>query len=151
MRPHHLRRIVLSIFATSAITSAASAQDQARTIQARLDCSALTANPAKAKAFISPITVYYAKGILTAERALVSGDGVEKFEGRIDPLGRIEMSGSYADRRAWVYQFRGQLSDTKPTILKGRLEITTGTPGHRDCILTFLEKPNSLMATFSAY
>ncbi|WP_024576209.1 MULTISPECIES: hypothetical protein [unclassified Afipia] len=128
----------------------AAAADPA-TLPARLDCSALTANPTKAKPFTSPITLSYTKGVLTGERALMSGDGVERFEGRIDPLGRIELNGSYADRRAWTYQLRGQLSDTKPTVLRGRLQVTTGTPGHRDCTLTFLEKPNSLMATFSAY
>jgi hypothetical protein len=120
-------------------------------ISARLDCSALTANPDKAKAFTSPMVITTLNGTLRGERKLMSGDGIEKFEGRIDPLGRIEMTGGYSDRRAWTYRLRGQLSDTKPTVLKGRLEVTTGTPGHRDCTLTFTESPADLMAAFSAY
>lgn len=150
--PHHLTALSLALMSLVYMGTSSRAQtNETRSISARLDCSALTANPAKAKPFTSPLTLYFAKGILNAERALMSGDGVEKFDGRIDPLGRIELNGSYADRRAWSYQLRGQLSDTKPTVLKGRLEVTTGTPGHRDCTLTFLEKPASLMATFSSY
>jgi hypothetical protein len=95
------------------------------------------------------MTIAFSKGALTADRPLISGKGTEKFEGGIDPLGRIEMTGKYENRHAWIYRFKGQLSDKQPTILKGRVDITAGAAGHRDCTITFLGRSEDVMAAFS--
>jgi hypothetical protein len=131
--------------------SAALGQDSehAPTIPSRLDCGALSSSPTKNVSFTAPMTIAFSRGALTAERPLISGTGTENFKGRIDPLGRIEMTGKYEDKQAWTYKLKGQLSDKQPTILKGRVDITAGAAGHRDCTITFLPKPEDLMAAFS--
>jgi hypothetical protein len=137
----------LAMFAPAAF--AQSADQSARIIPSRLDCSALSSSPEKNGPFTAPLMISFAKGTLTADRPLISGAGKEKFEGRIDPLGRIEMTGRYDDRQAWAYKLKGQLSDTKLTVLKGDLEVTAGAIGHRSCTITFLLKPPETMAAFS--
>jgi hypothetical protein len=143
-----------SIYLASALLLSASAAfgqdtESARTIPSRLDCSPLSSDMKKNGSFTAPITIAYSKGALSAERPLISGTGTETFKGGIDPLGRIEMIGKYENRQAWLYKFKGQLSDKQPTILKGRVDITAGAAGHRDCTITFLAKPEDLMAAFS--
>jgi hypothetical protein len=136
-----------AMFASTSL--AQSADRDTRAIPARLDCGALSSSPQKNGPLTAPMTISFAKGSLTAERPLISSPGKEKFEGRIDPLGRIEITGKYEDRQAWVYKLRGQLSDSKPTILKGDLEVIAGAVGHRSCTITFLPKPQEIMPAFS--
>jgi hypothetical protein len=138
-----------AILLTTAATASGQTSESVRTIPSRLDCNALSSNPAKNGSFTAPMAIAFSKGALTAERPLISGTGKEKFDGQIDPLGRIEMTGKYEDRQAWIYKFKGQLSDKQPTILKGRVDITAGAAGHRDCTITFLAKPEDVMAAFS--
>jgi hypothetical protein len=142
-----------SLFLTALLLSApvafAQTPENARTIPSRLDCGALTSSPTKNGPFTAPMTIAFLKGALTANRPLISGNGTEKFDGGIDPLGRIEMTGKYEDRQSWVYKLKGQLSDKHVTVLKGRVDITAGAQGHRDCTLTFLVSPEDAMAAFS--
>ena len=142
-------------FALTALLMLASASpsfgqnDQGKNVQTRLDCGPLTSSPNRNGPFTAPLTIAVLRGSLSAERPLISGDGKETFTGRIDPLGRIELIGKYEGRQSWIYRFRGQLNDQKPTVLKGGVEVTAGAAGARNCLITFIDKPADLMAAFS--
>jgi hypothetical protein len=134
--------------AISSIPASAQSSGQDRAIPGRLDCSEL--RPGKAGAFTSPLNFTYERGILKAQRKLISAPGAEDYSGTIDALGRIKVSGIHDESgRAWALKFGGQLSDSKPTILNGSLDVTSGAVGHRDCKITFLDKPADLLQAFS--
>lgn len=142
----------LFIVATAAIqlcNAPAFGQSDGARLSAKLDCGALSSNPKRYKPFTAPLEVKVNGASLAAERPLMLFPGKETFEGAIDPLGRITFDGKYDGRGSWVYRLKGQLSDTTVTRLAGRLDIVSGTVGHRVCTLTFLDRPRELMAVFS--
>ncbi len=118
-------------------------------IPARLECSALIPKRSNDSAFVSQIVVSYSGRELSAERPRIVGSGVERFTGTIDPLGRIEMTAKYEDKQSWIYRLKGRLEEKAPTVLKGDVQIITGAIGRRNCSITFLPKPDELMAAFS--
>ena len=144
-----MRPFLIVGLALATIQSAKADPADGVTIPARLECSALMPKRNNDAAFTSPITLNYSQGKLTANRQRISDNGIERFTGTVDPLGRVQMTATYGDKQSYIYKFSGQLDDKRPTVLRGNVEITSGSIGRRSCTIAILAQPREVMAAFS--
>jgi hypothetical protein len=114
-------------------------------IAGKLICTAHSGNPSGLRAFQGDMVFELSDGHFAATRKLANGPGEETFTGTATSMGDILVTGVGGGRNGstWNYEFHGTRDDKSDTKIKGRMTLTNGLVGYRDCSIVFF-KPRSL-------